>query len=160
MFLGISCFPLDTNKEISKYNIRDEEKAEGEQVSSSSRLFDDDIHNHLNDAAILDLSSSDDEFTGSNEKLRNGSDEIPESGDFAHWYSHESFSQPVQSSSLLKETPLITNELITSSISPDKRAPSISIVRSVSDGVCMDKKRRKRTKDEINAEKVMLHNFQ
>uniref|UniRef100_A0A8R1XTN9 ERCC4 domain-containing protein n=1 Tax=Onchocerca volvulus TaxID=6282 RepID=A0A8R1XTN9_ONCVO len=144
----------NTNKKIPKYNIRDKEKAEGEQVSSSSRFFDDDIHNRLDDAAFLDLSSSDDELTDSNEKLRNGSDEIPECGDFAYCYSHESFSQPVQSSPLLKETPLMTNEPITSSISPDKRAPSICIVRSLSDGVCMDKKRRKRTKDEINAEKV------
>lgn len=125
-------------------------------LSGSRILDDDDIHSQilfeLNNAAFLDSASSDDESAVSHEDRR--LDEIPECGDFANWYSHESFSQPVQSSPTLKEPQLITNELITSATSP-----SIRISRSISDGACMERKRRKRTKDEINAEKVTFHNF-
>ncbi|CAG9530904.1 unnamed protein product [Cercopithifilaria johnstoni] len=146
----------DIVKEISECCIRAEKEAEGEPVSSSSGILDDDIHSRalleLNDAAFLDDVSSDDGSTDSHQRARCRLDEIPECGDFANWYSHESFSQPVQSSAILKETELTTNELVIPSTSHDKRAPSICIVRSVSDGACVDKKRRKRTKDEISTE--------
>lgn len=135
-----------------------DKEIEEEPMQSNSKFFDDDIYSRtlreLNDAAFLGLTSSDDESNDSNEKSQCALDEIPECGDFANWYSYESFSQPVQSSPALKETQLITNE------SPDKKSTSICIARSVSDDVCMNKKRRKRTKDEINADQVMFCNFQ
>ncbi|VIO95864.1 Uncharacterized protein BM_BM9321 [Brugia malayi] len=142
------------NDEILEY---DEGQAKEELMPSSSRFLDDDIHSQalleLNDEAFLDLVSSDNESNDSYEKPRYAPDEIPESEDFANWYSNESFSQPVQSSPILKEIQLNTNKFITSSTSSDKRS-SICIARSVSDGVCMERKRKKRTKDEINAERA------
>ncbi|VBB29673.1 unnamed protein product [Acanthocheilonema viteae] len=145
----------DMDKEIPEYRIRDEKEAEEEPVPFSSKILDDNIHSEIvNNAAFLDLASSDDESINSNEMARYGLDEIPECGDFANWYIHESFSQPVQSSPVLEETQITTNELVIPSTSHYKRAPSICIARSVSDGACMDKKRRKRTKDEIKAEQA------
>ncbi|EFO26771.1 hypothetical protein LOAG_01718 [Loa loa] len=148
---------LNDDNDMKMTRIQDENDADGEPVQSSSRFLDDDIHSQafleLNDAAFFDLASSDDGSNGSHEKPQYELDEIPEGGDFANWYTHESFSQPVQSLSILKETQLITNELVTSSTS-GKKAASICIARSVSDGPCMDKKRRKRTKDEVNAEQA------
>ncbi|EJW81909.1 hypothetical protein WUBG_07181 [Wuchereria bancrofti] len=147
------CFSLnifcssDINDEILEY---DEGQAKEELMPSSSRFLDD-THSRalleLNDAAFLDLVSSDNESNDSYEKPRCALDGIPESEDFANWYSNESFSQPVQSSPMLKEIQLNTNEFVASSTS-DKRS-SICIARSVSDGVCMERKRKKRTKDEI-----------
>lgn len=144
------------NREIPECSIYDEKNTEEQPVPSSSRILVD-IQNRplleFNNAAFLDLTSSDDdESTDSHERLR--LDEIPECGDFANWYSHESFSQPVQSSPLLKETQLTTNELAVTS--RDKAASSICVARTVSDGVCMEKKRKKRTKDEILAEQAYL----
>uniref|UniRef100_A0AAF5Q3A8 ERCC4 domain-containing protein n=1 Tax=Wuchereria bancrofti TaxID=6293 RepID=A0AAF5Q3A8_WUCBA len=140
------------NDEILEY---DEGQAKEELMPSSSRFLDD-THSRalleLNDAAFLDLVSSDNESNDSYEKPRCALDGIPESEDFANWYSNESFSQPVQSSPMLKEIQLNTNEFVASSTS-DKRS-SICIARSVSDGVCMERKRKKRTKDEINAERA------
>ncbi|VDK89643.1 unnamed protein product [Litomosoides sigmodontis] len=139
------------NKQVPECGIYDEKETKEEPVPSSSRILVD-IQNRpslkMDNATVQDLSSSDDD--GSTDS--HGLDEIPECGDFTNWCSHESFSQPVQSSPVIKETQLTTNELAV--CARDERAPSICIARTVSDGSCMDKKRKKRTKGEILAEQA------
>ncbi|VDN91831.1 unnamed protein product [Brugia pahangi] len=141
------------NDEILEY---DEGQAKEELMPSSSRFLDDDIHNQalleLNDEAFLDLVSSDNESNDSYEKPRCAPDEIPESEDFANWYSNESFSQPVQSSPILKEIQLNTNKFIASSTSSDKRS-SICIARSVSDGAAKEEAREKKKQERIEKKK-------
>ncbi|KAK6105790.1 hypothetical protein QQG55_21670 [Brugia pahangi] len=117
------------------------------------KYMNDEILEYDEGQAKEELMPSNNESNDSYEKPRCAPDEIPESEDFANWYSNESFSQPVQSSPILKEIQLNTNKFIASSTSSDKRS-SICIARSVSDGVCMERKRKKRTKDEINAERA------
>uniref|UniRef100_A0A915Q096 ERCC4 domain-containing protein n=1 Tax=Setaria digitata TaxID=48799 RepID=A0A915Q096_9BILA len=149
-------FRNQPDKQISVCNNQDDE----EQMPSSSRFRDNDISDLVlleecsNNAAFLHSPSSDDEQSDSLRKLQGIFDEKPECEDLANWYSNESFSQPAQSVTSFKETPLITDQPVIFSTSPNKSAMSISIVRSTSDSAFVDKKRRKRTKDEIFAEKA------
>lgn len=150
-------FFLDLNKEISGCSIRDEKDDDDGDREPRSRFLDDETDRQelmgMNDAAFLDLVSSDDESNVSHENPRSILGEIAGCEDFANWYGHESFSQPAQSSAIFMELQPTANKLLISSNSPVKRA-SISIERSVSDGISLDRKRRKRTKEEIIAEQV------
>ncbi|MCP9264200.1 BMA-EME-1 [Dirofilaria immitis] len=150
----------DRDKKIPEHNVRDVKETEGEQIPFNPKFLNNDVHNqalleeYLDDAAFLDSASSDDELNVSNE---NGLDETPECGDFANWYSHESFSQPVLSSPLFKETLLTANEFITSSTSSEKRTPSICIARSAAKEEAKQKKKQERLekKKRIEIEKQL-----